>query len=139
MFTDNDVFNAVINIRLEICRQEHIQTSISADSEAVNAIRSEDIAVLFGNIFDNAIEAAEKTDERIINLTVRPQGDYISIYMENSFDGIINDNLNTRKSDRHGHGIGLKNVMKIVDEYDGMMKCFNEGNIFCCDILLKRT
>ncbi len=139
VFTNNDVFNALMNIRLEICQQKHIQTNISIDDAAIDEIHTEDIAVLFGNIFDNAIEAAEKTDEKFIILSVCPQGDYISIYMENSFKGILGDGLSTTKSDGGEHGFGLKNTRKIVEKYDGMMKCFHEGDMFCCDILLKRN
>ena len=139
VFTDNDVFNALINIRLEICQQKHIRPNINIESEAIDGICSEDIAILFGNIFDNAIEAAEKTDDKVIMFNVQLQGDYISIYMENSFDGTLDSELKTKKSNKREHGIGLKNVMKLVEKYNGMMKCFQEGKMFCCDILLKRN
>lgn len=139
VFTDNDVFNALMNIRLEICHKKNIHPSVNIESEAINEIKSEDIAVLFGNIFDNAIEAAEKTNERIIILNVQIQGDYISIYMENSFDGLVNAELKTTKKDKVGHGIGMKNVEQIVEKYNGMIKCFAEKKMFCCDILLKRN
>ena len=32
----------------------------------------------------------------------------------------------------------MKNIRKIVDKYDGMIKCFVDGHMFCCDILLRR-
>lgn len=139
VFTENDVFNALMNIRLEICHEKNIHPSINIESEAINEVKSEDIAVLFGNILDNAIEAAEKTNDRIIILNVQIQGDYVSIYMENSFDGLIHEELKTTKKDKIGHGIGMKNVEQIVENYNGMIKCFAEKGMFCCDILLKRN
>ena len=105
--------------------------------DILNNINDEDIAVLFGNIFDNAIEAAEKVEDKFISLEIQKQGAYISIYMENSFDGLFDPELKSRKGEKHEHGIGMKNVRRIVEEYNGMMKCFVEENIFCCDILLK--
>lgn len=140
IFTDNDIFNAVINTKLELCKKKSLFPSINISNDAVNCIKSSDIAVLFGNIFDNAIEAAEKTNDRIIILNVKLQGEYISVYMENSFDERYSDiNLKTTKDKKSEHGYGTKNVQRIVDEYDGMIQYFkNEAGMFCCDILLKK-
>lgn len=137
VFTNNKIFNAVINTRLEICQHKKIKTTIKVENDILNNINDEDIAVLFGNIFDNAIEAAEKVEDKFVSLEIQKQGAYISIYMENSFDGLFDPELKSRKGEKHEHGIGMKNVRRIVEEYNGMMKCFVEENIFCCDILLK--
>lgn len=139
MFTDNDVFNAIINTRLEICRVKNIYPSINVDNNAIAEIKSDDITILFGNIFDNAIEAVEKANKKIIILNVQIQGEYVSIYMENSFDGKLNNELKTRKRNKYEHGFGLKNVKNIIEKYDGLMQCFTNKELFCCDILLKRN
>ena len=138
IFTDDDIFNVIINTRMEICRLKNISPIIRVDGNAINEIDPEDVMILFGNIFDNAIEAAEKTEEKLITLNVQLQGDYISIYMENSFDGEIDKNLKTSKLNKLEHGFGMKNVKQIVKKYDGMIKCFTDRRMFCCDILLKR-
>lgn len=140
LFTDNGVFNSIINTRIEICKQKEIFPSISVSNEAIGYIRTEDMVVLFGNIFDNAIEAAELSNEKIIILNVQLQGEYVSVCMENSFNrdfsGVVNE---TTKADKREHGYGLKNVRKIVEKYDGMLQCAEEeNNMFCCDILLKK-
>lgn len=139
VFTDNDVFNAIMNIRLEICRQKNIVVSINASNEAVCSIGMEDISVIFGNLFDNAIEAAQKSEKKLILLKIQLQGDYISIYMENSFDKrYSNIDLKTTKADTQEHGFGIKNIRKIVDERNGMIEFFeNDDSMFCCDILLR--
>lgn len=138
IFTDNDVFNVIINTRLEICRPKNIFPVIHVEAKAIDEIESEDIMILFGNIFDNAIEAAQKTEEKIIVLNVQIQGDYISIYMENSFEGDFDKSLKTNKQNKIAHGFGMKNVAQIVDKYNGMIKCFTDRKMFCTDILLKR-
>lgn len=140
VFTSNDVFNAIINTKLAICKERGIIPSINISDVAVEYIESSNIVIIFGNIFDNAIEAAEKTEEKIIILDVRLQGEYVSIYMENSFNHhFSNINLKTTKHDKTVHGIGIKNVRKIVEENDGMIEYFkSEDGMFCCDILLKK-
>lgn len=136
VFTNNKIFNAIINTRLEICQHKEINAKIKVENDVLNNVKNEDIVVLFGNILDNAIEAAEKTTDKFISLEIQKQGVYISIYMENSFDGLFDPELKSRKNGKQEHGIGMKNVRKIVEEYNGMMKCFSERNMFCCDILL---
>ena len=50
----------------------------------------------------------------------------------------MDKNLKTSKANKMEHGFGMKNVKKIVNKYDGMIKCFTDRQMFCCDILLKR-
>lgn len=140
VFTDNDIFNAIVNTKLELCRQKGIFPSINVSDEAVSYIKSSDIVVIFGNLFDNAIEAAEKTEKKIIILNVRLQGEYISIYMENSFNEKCSDvELTTTKADKIGHGFGVKNIKAAIEENGGMIQYFkNSDDMFCCDILMKK-
>lgn len=138
VFTDNDIFNAVINTKLEICRQKGIVPVINVSNAAIGYIRAEDIAVVFGNLLDNAIEAAEKTESKFVALNVMLQGSYVAINVENSFDPKFSDSgLKTTKSNETEHGFGIKNVKKVVAEYDGMIDFCSEKDLFLCDVLLK--
>lgn len=140
VFTDNDIFNAIVNTKLELCRQKGIFPSINVSNEAVAYIKSSDIVVIFGNLFDNAIEAAEKTKKKIIILNVRLQGEYVSVYMENSFnEEYSNVELTTTKAEKIGHGFGVKNIKAAIEENEGMIQYFkNSDDMFCCDILMKK-
>ena len=66
VFTNNKIFNAIINTRLEICQHKEINAKIKVENDVLNNVKNEDIVVLFGNILDNAIEAAEKTTDKFI-------------------------------------------------------------------------
>ena len=140
VFTDNDIFNAIINTKLEMCKQKGIFPSINISNDAISFIKVSDMSVLFGNILDNAIEAAEKTDEKIIILNVQLQRDYVSIYIENSYNASFSDiNLKTTKKGQAKHGFGTKIIRKVVEENDGMIQYFiNDSGMFCCDILYKK-
>ena len=140
VFTDTDVFNAVINTKLELCKQKGIFPSVNISNDAVNFIKISDMAVLFGNIFDNAIEAAEKTKEKIIILNIQLQREYVSIYIENSFNADFSDiSLKTTKNGQAKHGFGTKIVRKIIEENNGMIQYFvNNSGMFCCDILYRK-
>lgn len=140
VFTDNDLFNAVMNTRLQICKEKNIITNINIMDDAVNYMKTDDITVLIGNVFDNAIEAAEKSKEKIIVFKVQMQGDYISVYVENSFDRqYSHTDLTTNKNNKGEHGFGTKNIRKIAKENNGLVQWYenNEG-MFCCDILFEK-
>lgn len=139
VFTESDIFNAITNSRLEICNRCGIKVSINIESEIIKYIEPESIPVLIGNIFDNAIEAVQNCEKKLIIFGVQKQGEYISIYMENTFNPLFSDiDLKTTKKNKSEHGYGLKNVKKLVDKYDGMLRIFqNDLGMFCCDVLLK--
>lgn len=140
VFTDSDVFNAVINTKLELCHQKGIFPSINISNDAVNCVKKSDIAVLFGNILDNAIEAAENSNEKILILNIQMQREYVSIYIENSFNAeFSNVDLKTTKKSQAKHGFGTKIIRNIVEENNGMIQYFvNDVGMFCCDILYKK-
>lgn len=140
VFTDNDIFNAIINTKLAICKQKKITTTVSIDNEAVSYLQNECITVIFGNLLDNAIEAAEKTTQRVLSLVVTLKREYISIYVENSFNKEYSDiTLETTKKNKTGHGFGTKNVRRVVEEYDGMYQHFlSDTGRFCSHILLPK-
>ena len=43
VFTNNKIFNAVINTRLEICQHKKIKTTIKVENDILNNINDEDI------------------------------------------------------------------------------------------------
>ena len=140
IFTDNDIFNAIINTKLAICKQKKITTTVSIDNEAVSCLQNECITVIFGNLLDNAIEAAEKTTERVLSLVVTLKREYVSVYVENSFNQEYSDiTLETTKKNKTAHGFGTKNVRRVVEEYDGMYQHFlGDTGRFCSHILLPK-
>lgn len=138
VFSGNDVLNAILNIKLSEAKEKQIQfTTIIANS--LDFISQEDICILLGNIIDNALEAAEKTQERCVSLQIQPQGAaYMSIIISNSIKLSVLENnpkLRTTK-DQQGHGYGIKNIRKIVEKYSGMLEFYESENRFFCEILL---
>ena len=62
----------------------------------------------------------------------------MAINVENSFNPKFSDSgLKTTKSNETEHGFGIKNVKKVVAEYDGMIDFCSEKDLFSCDVLLK--
>jgi hypothetical protein len=137
--TEDEVLNIVINSKLAVCKKEKIYVDLSVFGNIANKISDLDKSVLFGNLFNNAIEAVKSADSKSISLKIQRQDDYISIFMSNTVSSpVLNKNprLFTQKKDKNRHGIGIKSIRKIVEKYNGIIEFFEEGDRFCCDIML---
>lgn len=81
-----------------------------------------DLVAILGNLVDNAITAAEKSERKTISLATAKRNSYSIIIISNSCDTPPKENsgmLATTKSDREFHGFGLKSVKKTLKKYEG--------------------
>ena len=137
--TDNDSFNAIANAKIAVCEREGIKVQTRIKNNSLSRLTDDEIGIIFGNLFDNAIEAARQTEDKQINLDVTVKGEYLSIIMTNSVQGSVladNKSLETTKKNKLLHGYGTKNINRIVKKYDGMINYFEENGLFGCQILI---
>ena len=137
--TDNAFFDAIANVKIAVCERYGIKVRTVVMNNTLNNLSPDEIGIIFGNLFDNAIEAAKDTSDKEIKLSVQKQDNRCSILMTNSINKSVlenNPNLHTTKQDKESHGLGIKNIENIVKVHDGIIDFFEEGNFFGCDILL---
>lgn len=137
--TGNTVFDAVVNSKIAICNQKHIFMEVNIKNGTDFQLSQTEIAILFGNLLDNAIEAAEFTDEKRITLDIRTNEGYLIISVKNSIKSSVlhtNEELTTSKSDKKLHGIGIKSIKGVVNKHNGMIQFYEEENQFCCHIMI---
>ena len=104
-----------------------------------------DINVMLGNLLENAIKAAGKTENKYLSVHIKLKRGILKVKIENSFESsyILRKEQNrkdtilkTTKPFTEQHGIGLKNVKKIVEKYNGTMAVTAQEGIFCVNLLL---
>lgn len=81
-----------------------------------------DLVAVLGNLMDNAVSAAEKSQLRKISLVTAKRNSYSIIIISNSYDvppRTIAGNLVTTKVEREHHGYGIKSVRKTLKKYGG--------------------
>lgn len=105
------------------------------------AITDYDMCSLFGNILDNAIEAARKVKaaDVAVLLRVEQQNSMLYICCENPYEGELlkqDGELKTTKKDAAKHGIGLSSVKHICKKYNGSLEVETADNIFRLSVLL---
>ena len=139
--TENPALDVILTRKSFVCHEKHIHLTVMAEGAALNFMRESDIYSLFGNILDNAIEAADKLEEseqKVIKLSVEKQGYFVSIHEENYFSDKLEfeDGLpRTTKPDTVYHGFGMKSIRMLAEQYDGSVKICSEGNRFILDIM----
>ena len=120
--TNNAVVNAVINNKYQEAVKKNIVFIFSINDLSTISLKPDDIVTIFANLLDNAIEACDKCDRKIIKLKTVYENDELVITVKNSYNGIINienGNIITTKEDFGNHGIGLKNIIQAVENNNG--------------------
>jgi hypothetical protein len=137
--TGNECFDALANAKLAICEGLDIKVQVRVMNHSMDNLNIDEIGVIIGNLFDNAIEAVKNLKEKRIELDIQKQGKRCSIFMKNTVVKSVlsdNENLETTKVDKANHGFGIKNIQNIVTKHGGMIDFFEENDMFCCDILI---
>lgn len=114
-----------------------VHTEIRIDNVSLDFVDPIDVTTIFGNLLDNAIEAAEKTEgEKYIYIKVGSRYQMIVIKIENSC-GIVKWKNNMPISEKgENRGIGLLNVKSSIEKYDGNLKLKQENQKFIAEIFL---
>lgn len=97
------------------------------------------ICVILGNLVDNAVREASKSEEKSLTIKMQIKQAVLLIFIENSYSGNIiekKNGLQTTQTELAIHGIGLENVKKVVIANGGEIKIDYTSNKFCVQVLL---
>ena len=144
MFMDvgSDFVNAILNSKLSIAKSKGMEVLCSSSSN-VNGIDEYDLCNIIGNILDNAIEGAEKTDNAIVEVSIASDKYKLTIKVSNSIaESVLHENpaLKTSKPQHAIHGFGTKSIKTISEKYNGNTDFYEDGLTFICRVeLCKKT
>lgn len=134
--TGHPSIDSIIENKLNKCNELNINANLSYQYKEPITINEIEIAVIIGNILDNAIEACQKvTSNKEIwgSITVDKQD--IIINIKNT--AVSSNNLKTSKTDKKSHGYGLKSISHIAKKYNGYAKFSFGDNIFTSYVILE--
>lgn len=118
----NQTLDVILNKYLTECRIKKIKLFLDIRLKNFDYVTDYDLVTILGNLLDNALESAEKSEKREISLSTDYRNTYDVLIITNSCDNapkISNNHLLTTKSDKKIHGIGLKSVIKTLKKYNG--------------------
>ena len=134
----NTEIDSLMNYMLRRARQE--LTIVNVDVHLPGEVSHIfDINVILGNLLENAIDAAAQTKEKRLDFRLELTQGFLRLQIENSYNGQMKQDrgrLLTTKTNQGLHGIGLENVRKIVEKYDGKMEIHPGENSFCVMLIL---
>ncbi|WP_115727489.1 GHKL domain-containing protein [Actinomyces culturomici] len=139
----NPVLDVVLSAKASACDADGIDFTAVADGKLLERMSAMDIATLFGNALDNAIEASRRVadpDHRLVKLALHSRGEMTVIRVENWYSGLVatdeTGNLRTTKSDRSRHGFGVKSIRWTARKYGGEVSTHFDGQWFTLTVLL---
>ncbi|MCQ2797756.1 MAG: GHKL domain-containing protein [Bacilli bacterium] len=139
--TGSAALDAVLTRKTFNAKNNNVKLTCLADGSSLSFIKDVDLYSLFGNLLDNAIEAASKTKDekrRVVSVSVNKKDYFVSITVTNYYENEIiyqDGEIVSTKEDRFQHGFGLKSVKDTVSKYGGDMIIRNENRKFVISIL----
>jgi sensor histidine kinase regulating citrate/malate metabolism len=136
---ENKALSVLLNTKSDKARELNIEfQSFVAASEI--KMQDKDICALFGNILDNAIEAAQKSmNKKFIELSIQKTDSGCVIKCENSFSQkpvMKKGKFLSSKGNSAFHGIGVENIKDIVAKYNGEVKFDYDDEVFNLRIVM---
>lgn len=119
----NRILDIIIDKYVTECNINGINFLFDVKINNLAGLEYHDTVTILGNLLDNAIEAALKSEEKNITFETDYRNNYSVIIISNSCDTQPNFDSSktpiTTKSNKVLHGFGLRSVKKTIKKYDG--------------------
>lgn len=137
--TGNKYLDIILSNKIRMAESQNIKVSTDIQTLGVIHIDSEDLIVMIGNLFDNAIEAATQCVEKKIEIMIRFEKQMFVFSINNSVSKPVvllkgGEIRSTKKEP--GHGIGIPSVHRLAMKYDGDLTLSNKDNMFYVKLVL---
>lgn len=139
--TNNVIVNAILNTKYQEAETKGIVFVFRVNDLSRLKIKDEDVVTILSNILNNAIEACETCeDKKIIKFKFVEEDGMIIIAVKNTFKyDVIYENgeiKSTKTSSVNEHGVGIRNVLKIIEKYGGVYVIEDKDKEFFFSIII---
>lgn len=122
--TNNVIVNAILNTKYREADAKGIVFVFRVNDLSQVKIKDEDVVTILSNLLNNAIEACEECDDKkVIKLKFVNEDGMIIIAVKNTFNHPIcyedGEIKSSKISGTEVHGIGIKNIIKTIEKYNG--------------------
>ena len=138
--TQSALVGTMLNGKLNYARSMGLSVSTKILA-SFSGIGERDLCRLLGNLLDNGIEAAVRTEKKTLDLVLQGDENRLLIEMENAADHplVLEDGrAQTDKEDRMRHGWGMRIIGQIAEKYGGTIRVENREGTVAVVVLLFR-
>ena len=121
-FCDNETANVVFSAKAKEMERRGLQGTFRISLPKILLVADMDLCALLGNALDNAMEAAEKGQDKTIAVHCRADKGLLMLRVENALAGDEKPDLSTTKADKAAHGFGLMGMREIAKRYGGSLE-----------------
>lgn len=139
--TNNVIVNAILNTKYQEANAKGIVFVFRVNDLSELRLNDEDVVTILANLLNNAIEACETCeDQKVIKFKFVKEDDKIIIAVKNTFNyDVIYENgeiKSTKTSSVNEHGVGIKNVLRIIEKYGGSYVIEDKNKEFFFSIII---
>ena len=134
------VLDCLIREKTMLCEKNGIVFIREGTTIGETTITEYEFVSLFANLLDNAIEAAQKTKQKYVELKLEKQQGVLKITVSNSKPAELRpleNDFDTTKKDKKKHGIGNRIVRDIVELHSGRITYYDEGETMRAVVLMQ--
>lgn len=130
-YSSSDILNIIVDEKNKQALSHKITFDFKSEEIDFSFINDFDMITIFGNLYDNAIEAnidLLDTNNKFIETTIFKVHDMVIIKIKNSCANTIKYHRNKIISTKNNHlGIGINNIKKTIHKYNGSFTIKNEA------------
>ncbi|MBR2834742.1 MAG: sensor histidine kinase [Coriobacteriales bacterium] len=141
--TGNEVLDILLTEKRNTCIKKDIVPVFYVDAAHLGFVNDLDLCALFGNIVDNALEAASKVlleEHPEIELDVRQIHQMSVTRCTNPYVGELlrcEDGLaTTKREDTENHGYGLRSIQMVASRYNGEVVWDAQDGLFTLTVII---
>ncbi len=134
----NKEIDGTLNYLLQTAKKKLKEVDVSVSIPENLEIHNYLFNVILGNLLENAISAAMKTEKKYLKVHIKLKQNIIYIVVENSYNGEVklkDNKIMTSKKDTEIHGIGLESVKRMAEEMNGMLDIQWEKSVFTVNVM----
>lgn len=138
IYSANPVVNAILKIKGVKAKEKEIPMQVTTLLPQRVSVDIGDMGVLYGNLLDNAIEAAMAVEQekRYVHVESKFQEGRLLLSIKNSKPSGAGSYRQTSKKDKIKHGRGIRSVRKVAEKYGGKLLLKDQGEHFEAVLLL---
>jgi sensor histidine kinase YesM len=123
-YSSNSAINLILNEKIKLAKQHKVDIDLEVFIPKQLQMDNGVFSVVFGNLFDNAIEAVKEVtrDRRVISIRITYYDQRLLLVIKNPVNqSSFDESFLSTKDDPENHGYGLKSIYDLIEKVDGLI------------------